>query len=116
MDLEFKYGINAIRALVRETGKTPPEIMESGFDPRDIDLGVTLIWAGLLWKKKGLTVDQVGDMLDAEEGAYFEAITKAIDALIESFKRSFGIKNVVSDLGEALSALDEALEPEPEKN
>ena len=115
MDLEFKYGINAIRALVRETGKTPPEIMME-FDPRDIDLGVTLIWAGLLWKKKGLTVDQVGDMLDAEEGSYFEAITKAMEVLIESFKRSFGIKNVVSDLGEALSDLDEALELEPGKN
>lgn len=90
---KLQYGINAIRALVKETGKTPPEILESGFDPRDIEFGVALIWAGLLWQDKSLTLEQVGDLLDeAEDGAYFELVTLAVNGLVASFQRSFGIQ------------------------
>lgn len=92
---ELKYGVNAIRALLKETGKTPAQILEGGFDPRDMEFGVALVWAGMLWQDKSLTVEKVGDMLDAEEGLYFTSVTKAVNGLVTSFKRSFGIKDEV---------------------
>lgn len=101
---ELKFGVNAIRALLKETGKTPAQILEGGFDPRDMEFGVALVWAGMLWQDKSLTVEKVGDMLDAEEALYFTSVTKAVNGLVASFKRSFGIKE------------EEAEAEEPEKN
>ena len=43
-------------------------------------------------------------MLDAEEALYFTSVTKAVNGLVASFKRSFGIKE------------EEAEAEEPEKN
>lgn len=101
---KFKYGLNSIRALVRETGKTPQEILEGGFDPRDVEYGVLLVWAALIWQDRNLTVDQVGDWLDAEDGLYVEAAQEAINALLEGFRRTFRLASIVAE-GE-----------EPEKN
>ncbi|HPU78321.1 MAG TPA: hypothetical protein PK409_09470 [Thermosynergistes sp.] len=89
-DMELKYTVNSIRALIRETGKTPAQIMGGGFDPTDFDLGVKLIWAGLLWSNPKLTVDIVGNWLDAEGGTYSEAIMEATKALVAAFERQFG--------------------------
>lgn len=89
---KFKYGLNSIRALVRETGKTPQEILEGGFDPRDVEFGVLLVWAALIWQDRNLAVDQVGDWLDSEEGLYLDAAQEAINALLEGFKRTFRLE------------------------
>ena len=35
-------------------------------------------------------------MLDADEGLYFTSVTKAVNGLVASFKRSFGIKDEVA--------------------
>lgn len=91
---KFKYGLNSIRALVRETGKTPQEILEGGFDPRDVEFGIALVWAALIWQDRNLTVDQVGDWLDAEDGLYVDASQEAINALLEGFRRTFRLAKI----------------------
>ena len=87
---EFKYGVNAIRAIIRATGKTPQEILiKKEALATDMEIGTVIIWAGMLWKKKTLTVDEVGDMLDAEEGLYIEALKEAFSAFVFAFNRMF---------------------------
>jgi hypothetical protein len=87
---EFKYGVNAIRAFVRAAGKTPDEIFGGGFDPRDMEFGCTLVWAGLLWQDRNLTIDQVGNWLDEEEHLYVDAVKDALASFLDGFKRCFG--------------------------
>ena len=87
---EFRYGVNGIRALLRATGKTPGEIFGGGFDPRDVEFGCTLVWAGLLWQDRNLTIDQVGDWLDEEEHLYVDAVKEGLARFLDSFKRCFG--------------------------
>jgi hypothetical protein len=105
---EFRFGINANRALIKATGKTPMELVQDGFDPTDFDIGVHIIWAGLLWSNRKLTPDLVGQWLDAEDakqpGAYVKAVSEATSEMVASFERSFGT-------GE-----DEEEEEDPEKN
>jgi hypothetical protein len=91
-EMELKYGINSIRALIRETGKTPMQIMNDGFDPSDFELGITLIWAGLLWTNRKITPDVVGQWFDAEPEAYVPAITEAVQVFMSAFTRSLGVK------------------------
>lgn len=91
-EMELKYSINSIRALIREMGKTPMQLMQDGFDPSDFELGVTLIWAGLIWTNKKLTPDIVGQWLDEDPEAYLPAVTEAIQAFLGSFQRSLGVK------------------------
>ncbi len=84
---ELKYGVNAIRALIKATGRTPDQFLGENFKALDMELGTTIIWAGMLWQNKSLTVDEVGDMLDAESGLYAEAFGEAAKAFIEAFNR-----------------------------
>lgn len=84
---ELKYGVNAIRALIKATGRTPDQFLGENFSALDMELGTTIIWAGMLWQNKSLTVDEVGDLLDAESGLYAEAFGEAAKKLIEAFNR-----------------------------
>lgn len=93
MKLDIKYGINAVRAVIKATGKTPSEILRDGFKGDDLELGTTLIWAGLLHQDKNLTTEQVGDWLDSEEGLYVKAVTEAASGFIATFNRSFAVKD-----------------------
>lgn len=89
---ELKYGVNAIRALIKATGRTPDQFLGENFKALDMELGTTIIWAGMLWQNKSLTVDEVGDMLDAESGLYAEAFGEAAKKFIESFNRLFVVE------------------------
>ena len=89
---ELKYGVNAIRALIKATGRTPDQFLGENFKALDMELGTTIIWAGMLWQNKSLTVDEVGDMLDAESGLYAEAFGEAAKAFIEAFNRLFVVE------------------------
>ncbi len=92
-DREIKYGVNAIRAFLNTTGKTPQDIINGVVgEVGNIELGVTLIWAGLLHEDKSLTIDQVGDWLDEEDGLYFKAAQEAAKFFMLAFKRVFGLK------------------------
>lgn len=91
-EMELKYGINSIRALIRETGKTPMQLMQDGFDPSDFELGITLIWAGLLWTNRKVTPDIVGQWFDDDPEAYLPAITEAMQTFLHAFQRSLGVK------------------------
>ena len=46
---ELKYGVNAIRALIKATGRTPDQFLGENFKALDMELGTTIIWAGMLW-------------------------------------------------------------------
>lgn len=97
----MKYTVNSVRALIQETGKTPAELLQNGFDPTDFDLGVKLIWGALLHSNRKLKPDTVGEWLDLSEGVYSEAVTAAAQALTEAFQRQFGVDlEVDEDEGE----------------
>lgn len=89
---ELKYGVNSIRALQKAIGRTPAEIFSDGFDVSDFELGIHIIWAGLLWSNKKLTPDMVGNWIDAEPERYEETLTEAINTFSESFTRTLGVK------------------------
>lgn len=92
---EFRFGLNAIRALIRATGKTPMEIIQSGLDPTDFELGIHIIWAGLLWTNKNITPDIVGAWLDADPpGTYTQALIEAGNALVKAFERCFATGDI----------------------
>ena len=91
MKLDIKYGINAVRAVIKATGKTPSEIFQNAFKGDDFEMGTILIWAGLLHQDKNLTIEQVGDWLDTEEGLYIKAVTEAVKKFMEAFNRSFAV-------------------------
>lgn len=95
---EIKYPFNALKTFLKSSGHTPEELF-SGLDngggsplaPTNLDLGVTLIWAGLLHQGNSLTVEQVGDWLDERDGRYMEMWQAAVEALMASMQRSFGL-------------------------
>jgi hypothetical protein len=88
---ELRYGVNAMRALQEKIRKTPADILINGFDGRDMELGVSIIWAGMLWNNRALTVDEVGDILDSEEKLYVNALSEAVPKFLASFKRTLGL-------------------------
>lgn len=93
IERNFKYSINALRALIRETGKTPLQIMEKGFDPTDLDFGIKLIWAGMVSDNRKLTPDMVGAMFDEAPEEYAPAVAEAMRGFIASFQRAFSAKD-----------------------
>ncbi len=88
---ELRYGVNAMRALQEKIRKTPADILINGFDGRDMELGTSIIWAGMLWNNRDLTLDEVGDLLDSEEKLYIDALGEAVPKFLASFKRVFGL-------------------------
>jgi len=94
---ELKYGVNAMRALQEKVRKTPADILINGFDGRDMELGVSIIWAGMLWNNRGLTLDEVGDLLDSEEKLYIDALGEAVPKFLASFKRVFGLPDAAAE-------------------
>ena len=88
---ELRYGVNAMRALQEKIRKTPADILINGFDGRDMELGTSIIWAGMLGNNRGITLDEVGDLLDSEEKLYIDALGEAVPKFLASFKRVFGL-------------------------
>ncbi len=89
-DRTFRFGLNSIRALIKATGKTPMAIIQNGLDPTDFELGVHIIWAGLLWEDHDITPDMVGEWLDrAKPGTYTKALIAAGNALTKTFEHAF---------------------------
>ena len=94
---ELKYGVNAMRALQEKIKKTPADILTDGFDGRDMELGVAIIWAGMLWNNRDLTLDEVGDLLDSEEKLYVDALGEAVLKFLASFKRVYGLPDAAAE-------------------
>jgi len=94
---ELKYGVNAMRALQEKIRKTPADILINGFDGRDMELGTSIIWAGMLWQNHDLTIDEVGDILDSEERLYIDALGEAVPKFLASFKRVFGLPDAAAE-------------------
>lgn len=94
---ELKYSVNAVRELIKATGKTPAELLGGGLDPTDLETGVKLIWGGLLHENPKLKPETVGDWLDAAEGVYAEALTEAAAALMRTFEKQFNTTVATGD-------------------
>lgn len=94
---ELKYGVNALRALQEKTGRSPADIITDGFDGRDMELGTSIIWAGMLWNNRDLTLDEVGDLLDSEEKLYVDTLEEAVLKFLASFKRVYGLPDAVAE-------------------
>ena len=94
---ELKYSVNALRALQEKIGKSPADIITDGFDGRDMELGVAIIWAGMLWNNRDLTPDEVGDLLDSEEKLYVDALGEAVLKFLASFKRVYGLPDAAAE-------------------
>ena len=94
---ELKYGVNALRALQEKIGRSPADILTGGFDGRDMELGTSIIWAGMLWQNHDLTIDEVGDILDSEERLYIDALGEAVPKFLASFKRVFGLPDAAAE-------------------
>ena len=77
----LRYGFNAFVAFEEATGDS---IMNIG-GTVTIKMLRALIWAGLRWEDKSLTVDAVGDMVDEymEEGGDLETLMKSVTTAIE---------------------------------
>ena len=94
---ELKYGVNALRALQEKIGKSPADVLTGGFDGRDMELGTSIIWAGMLWNNRDITLDEVGDLLDSEEKLYIDALGEAVPKFRASFKRVFGLPDAAAE-------------------
>jgi hypothetical protein len=94
---ELKYGVNALRALQEKIGRPPADIITDGFDGRDMELGVAIIWAGMLWNNRDLTLDEVGDLLDSEEKLYVDALGEAVLKFLASFRRVYGLPDAAAE-------------------
>jgi hypothetical protein len=76
---ELRYSNRALMAIERVTGLDVNAVAQG---PRLTAL-VTLVWAGLLHEERGLSVDDVADLIDLSEAAELgEVVGKAVAAAL----------------------------------
>ena len=62
---QLRYTWGSIRRLKRECDITLTDINEdTEMDEGGFELMLSLLWAGLVWEDKALTIDDVADMVD----------------------------------------------------
>lgn len=86
--MTLKFGLLSLRAMERDMGIPFPQmIVAINSGHMGIDILLSIIWAGLLWQNRTLTVEQVGEWLDAEDGESLEQImTTAANEFVASFE------------------------------
>ncbi|MFT8313245.1 MAG: hypothetical protein ABF633_03205 [Clostridium sp.] len=63
----LRFNLNALVLLEKETGRSMSELVpdeKSGKNGFDMEMLRALLYAGLKWEDKDLTIDAVGDMID----------------------------------------------------
>lgn len=87
----LKFGITAHSAIEQTLHlKKPEDLLDYGVGATFVQ---TALWAGLLWKDRSLTLEEVGDMIDAYcEGAPGRSHVDLVVPLLEAFAESRGIK------------------------
>lgn len=90
-EAEVHYGVNAVRAIERELEKPVQQLFVDAYEKKtlSIDAQVVIIWAGLLAKRRNLTVSQVGDLLGDDE--FLTASSVCQRELSVSFTRLIGL-------------------------
>lgn len=85
--MTLKFGLLSLRAMERDMGISFPQMIEAINGGRvGIDILLSIIWAGLLWENRDLTVEQVGEWLDKESGENLETImSTAANEFVASF-------------------------------
>lgn len=92
---EVHYGQNAICALEDELGDSILDVLsriEKG-KQRFTDLRA-IIWAGLLAKRRNITPEAVGAMLDSEENWLNTVAIQCMEELTKSFSKLIQINEV----------------------
>ena len=90
MDKErhMKFGMNATIQLEKDLGKPISEI-GSNMSLEEIS---TIMFHGLKWEDKKLTLEQVGDLFD-EAVEHYGTFQEVVKLLMEAFSATFGEKN-----------------------
>lgn len=78
----FRYGMKAISLIEK---KLNTKISNLDMENMSMEETATLIWAGLVWEDKDLTVDRVMDIID--ENSNFVEVIKVMG---EAFTAAFG--------------------------
>lgn len=75
----FRYGMKAMASIEDQLGQS---VTSLDLEKLTIRQTATIIWAGLVWEDKDLTVDALMDIVDEHSNmpAVLEAMTKAFSA------------------------------------
>jgi len=88
---ELKYGVLAIQAIERETGKSVYQLFsEFSSGPLPVHLGVAIVWGGLLKGLPGVKPAMVANWLD--DCDFREVTTTALAAFGESVARTLNVE------------------------
>lgn len=84
-EYELRYDFNAMCAFEDKFGKSISTIITE----ENFGLSATraLLWAGLLQKHKGISIQKVGDLIQAHienEGKFEDIVTKVVECMAES--------------------------------
>ena len=63
----LRFNLNALVLLEKETGRSMSDLVpdeKTGKNGFDMEMLRALLYAGLKWEDKDLTIDAVGDMID----------------------------------------------------
>lgn len=90
MDKErhLKFGMNATIQLEKDLGKP---ISQMGTSPSLEELSI-IMFHGLKWEDKKLTLELVGDLFD-EAVEHYGTFQEVVKLLMEAFSATFGEKN-----------------------
>jgi hypothetical protein len=84
---ELKYGVLAIQAIEKETGKSVYQLFhEFTNGPLPIHLGVAIVWGGLLRSLPGVKLPMVANWLD--DCDFREVVSVALAAFGEALART----------------------------
>ncbi|MCF7936915.1 MAG: tail assembly chaperone [Synergistales bacterium] len=82
-DFELKYPFEAVREISSKLNMSVGEILQSGVDFTDVNKMIVIIWGGLLYNNRKLTINTVSKWLDDAEN-YPEVVGVAVNAYVDS--------------------------------
>lgn len=93
-----KYSFNSLVELIDISGKTPEQMLMSGFNPVDMKFGLQLIWAGMLYDNPNLTISEVSDLLDKNSEMYVDVFVEFSTVIVNSFRKYFKLDDEVDEV------------------
>lgn len=90
----LEYGQNAFCALEDQTGESIPEIMSALAKEPEKQLASfrftrALLWAGLKSRRRNITLEEAGDILEQAGSEYMNVVSAAIEELTDSMVTIF---------------------------
>lgn len=90
-----KYPFSALVELIDISGKTPEQMLLSGFNPVDMKFGLQLIWAGMLADNRNITLDDVSKLLDENSEIYVDVFVEFSSVIVQAFAKYFKLEDEV---------------------